>query len=96
MSKLITISIDLMKIDKSKIKEFTRKDGTKGKSVDLILFVNEEIDKFGNNVSVALSKQKDSNDPTIYIGNGKDRSIESPKLEVKKPTLNSQEDDLPF
>jgi hypothetical protein len=38
MSKLITLSIDETQIDKSRLKEFTRRNGNFGKSLELVIF----------------------------------------------------------
>jgi len=69
MAKLISASIDLTKIDKSKIVE---KDGKKWYNITIAL--NDEKDKFGNNVSVMQGQTKDESaakTPKVYLGNGK-------------------------
>jgi len=64
MSKLITASINLSKIDKSKIIE-----GKKGKYIDLTIWLNDKPDQFGNDVSIEQRTEKGAD--KIYIGNGK-------------------------
>jgi hypothetical protein len=97
MSKFITATINLDKIDKSKIKEFKRGDGSTGKSLDIVLFINPEDDKYGNNVSIAMSKEKGSTESTVYIGNGKDRSTPSGSPATgDSGQSDSPADDLPF
>ena len=92
MSAIITLSIDLTKIDKSKLKD--------GKYLNTQIFINDET-KFGNNVSMAYSQSKEereSKQPKQYIANGKvnwtDGSIKvAEKDEVKVEVVN---DSLPF
>ena len=68
---IIKLKIDLAKIDKSKIKEFTRKDGSKGKSLDLVVFLKDEADQYGNNGFVSESVPKDSPEKGTILGNAK-------------------------
>lgn len=68
---IIKLNIDLAKIDKSKIKEFTRKDGSKGKSLDLVVFLKDEADQYGNNGFVSESVPKDSAEKGTILGNAK-------------------------
>lgn len=88
MAKLITASIDVTKIDKSKLVK-----GKKGVYANLIIWVNDEVDQFGNNVSIQQSltkEERESNKDKIYLGNGK---VHDKKNEV----LNQQDkEDLPF
>lgn len=92
MSAIITLSIDLTKIDKSKLKD--------GKYLNTQIFINDET-KFGNNVSMSYSQNKEereSKQPKQYIANGKvnwtDGSIKvAEKDEVKVEVVN---DSLPF
>ena len=68
MSAIITASIDLSKVDKSKIFE---KDGKKWLS--LSINVNDET-KFGNNVGITIPQSKEEREakaPKTYLGNGK-------------------------
>jgi len=63
-NKLMTASINLSKIDKSKIIE-----GKNGKYIDLVIWFNEEPDQYGNNFSI---QQKTAmGESKIYLGNGK-------------------------
>lgn len=95
MATLITASIDLTKIDKSKIKDHS--NGSK--YYPITIYINDEVDKFGNNVSIKTSttkEERDGGDKGTYIGNGKvyDKGAK-PKA---KTTANASEptDDLPF
>ena len=64
MGKLITAKIDVTKIQKALL--FS---GQKGTYLDLTIWVNDEPDQFGNDVSIEQrTKQGESK---IYLGNGK-------------------------
>ena len=70
MAQLIAVSIDLTKIDKSKIVE--GKNG--GKYVNLTLSVNDTEDQYGNNVSTWMSQSKEEREAKanrVFVGNGK-------------------------
>jgi hypothetical protein len=61
---IITASIDVNKIDRAKLIK-----GKKGIYLNMVLWVNEETDQYGNNVSVEQKTAK--GEPKIYLGNGK-------------------------
>lgn len=85
MNKLMTASINLSKIDKTRIIE-----GKNGKYIDLVIWFNEEPDQYGNNFSI--QQRVDMGDDKIYLGNGKFYIAKEAKEEpVKKP-----DSDLPF
>tara|TARA_R100001510_G_C7655220_1_gene214263 strand:+ start:2134 stop:2433 length:300 start_codon:yes stop_codon:yes gene_type:complete len=66
MASINTISIDLTKIDKSKIE--------KEKYLNIVVTLNDETNKYGQNVNVTHSQTKEERDlktPKIYIGNGR-------------------------
>ena len=68
MSAIINASIDLSKIDTSKIYE---KDGKKWLSISIS--VNDET-HYGNNVGISIAQTKEERDakkPKTYLGNGK-------------------------
>ena len=68
MSAIINASIDLSKIDSSRIFE---KDGRKWLS--LSISVNDETN-YGNNVGISIAQSKEEREakqPKIYLGNGK-------------------------
>lgn len=70
MASVVSISIDLSKIDKSKIVE--GKNGAK--YLDLNLSINDETNDYGKNVSVFHSQTKEEREgkvPRDYVGNGK-------------------------
>jgi arginine decarboxylase-like protein len=97
MSSIINVSIDLTKIDKSKIVE---KNGKKYLSLNIS--VNNDVDNYGNNVACSINQSKDERDakaPKTYLGNGRviwtDGSINvAPQPNQGQPA--QQNDDLGF
>jgi hypothetical protein len=100
MSKLLTGSIDLSKIDKTKIVT-TDKNGNPfengAKYLNVVVWINDEADKYGNNASIQISQSKEERDAgakAIYIGN-----LKEPQSRNNEPTsarTASVADDLPF
>ena len=92
MSKLITASIDVTKLNKSKFIK-----GKKGTYANLTIWVNDEPDQFGNDVSVQQSLTKEEREAgaeKIYLGNGK---VNKPKAEQPQVSQTAVADnDLPF
>lgn len=93
MSQIISASIDLSKIDKSKI--VAGKNGQKYYSISIS--VNDEADKFGNDVAIIANQTKEEREakaPKVYLGNGKTvwKSNGSPAPAPAPAT----DDDLPF
>jgi len=86
---IIGASIDLSKLDKSKIKE--GKNGAK--YYDVTLFLSEEANQFGQHLAITTAQTKEERagqTKNHYIGNGKIVfNSESPTVETKK-------EDLPF
>lgn len=99
MARIISISIDLMKIDKSKI--ISGKNGAQ--YYNLLVTVNDEKDKYDNDCSVTDSQtkeQRDAKEKKIYLGNGRtiwtsDKPKESKNAE-SKPQDKEEGDGLPF
>ena len=93
MSSLINVSINLDKIDKSKIIK-----GQKGKYLNLTISVNDEINTYGQNASIfeSCEKGEDKN----YIGNGKviwtDGKITKASKTEQAQNTEQVDDDLPF
>ena len=96
MSAIINLSIDVTKIDKSKLVD--------GKYLNTQIFINDET-KYGNNVSMAYSQSKEERDNKAkkeYFANGKvvwtDNVIKVAEKEDKPAQVeNKQEvDSLPF
>ncbi|WP_286963550.1 hypothetical protein [Brevundimonas sp.] len=69
MSKLLSLKVNLDKIDKSKLYK-----GTKGTYLDLDVWVNDEPDSYGNDASASLNLSKEEREAgakKVYVGNGK-------------------------
>ena len=105
MSRIISASIDLAKIDRSKITE--GKNGQKYYSISIA--VNDEADKFGNDVAITTGQSKEERDAKaakVYIGNGKTvwasetpgaKPASAPAKAAAAPAAaQSLDDDLPF
>jgi len=88
MSKLITASIDVTKIQKALLYQ-----GEKGLYLKLSIWQNDEPDKFGNDFSIQQTTGKD--EPKIFLGNGK---FYVPKTEPEKKPAKTDDDErnLPF
>lgn len=70
MATIATISIDLNKLDKSKIIE--GKNGAKYYNFNIAL--NDQTDQYGNNVQVSepqTKEQRDAKEKKTFYGNGK-------------------------
>ena len=106
MASIIKTSIDLTKIDKSKIIE-----GKKGKYLPITITLNDEVDQFGNQGPVIISQSKEEREmktDKIYLGNvqvvwtnGENvntapREGEPEKSNVATLQSIAKEDDLPF
>jgi hypothetical protein len=79
MSTIINASLDLTKIEKSKIIK-----GKKGSYINVTMFVNDEVDQYGNNASIIISQTKEEREaktPRVYLGNGKTVGNGQPKAE---------------
>jgi hypothetical protein len=69
MAGIVKASIDLTKIPKDKIIK-----GKKGQYINVVVNVNNDTDKFGNQASVVVDQTKEERDakaPKVYLGNGK-------------------------
>ena len=92
--QILNFSINLEKIDKSKIIK-----GKKGKYLNLTAFVADEDDQFGNNVSVIHSQSEDERKEKadrIYLGNGKVAYDSNADGQAQEGLSEEEEDDLPF
>ena len=66
MGTLASISLDLTKVDKSRL--------IKGKYLNLTLSVNDELDKYDNNVAAWESQSKEERESKVtrnFLGNGR-------------------------
>lgn len=66
--------------------------GPDGKYINYTASINDELDKFGNNVAITLQQtkeQREAKEKKVYVGNGK-VAWTNGKIEVAK------KDDMPF
>ena len=92
MAKLITASVDVTKLDKEKLVK-----GKKGTYANLTIWVNDEVDQFGNDVSIQQSLTKEEREAgasKIYLGNGKTHNGSNAAAQTN--VAESTEEDLPF
>jgi len=90
MAKLLTGSINLSKIDKSKL--FTSQKNEKFLNVSV--WINDETDNYGNIASIQQQTKKD--EAKIYIGNLKEYVPKEPQNNPPEPPVPTDSDDLPF
>ena len=100
--KTISASIDLTKIDKSKIVNHT--NGCKYLNIDI--YLNDEKNKYGQDTSIAISQTKEeraAKTKRIYLGNGKtvfesdkNKSTDLPPVPNTTNQWDAQHDYLPF
>jgi len=96
MATLIGLSIDVTKIDKSKL--------AKGKYLNITVSVQDETNQYGQNVSVYHEQTKEEREAKTnrdYLGNGKvfwtDGNITKALTELPQDLPNAEESDyLPF
>ena len=66
MAGLISVSLDLSKIDKTKVKD--------GKYLNAVVAIGDETNQYGQNASMYISQSKEereAKEARTYIGNGK-------------------------
>tara|TARA_R100001129_G_scaffold182134_1_gene162294 strand:- start:530 stop:841 length:312 start_codon:yes stop_codon:yes gene_type:complete len=101
----ISISIDVTQIRKERIREFKRHDGTKGRSLDLIL-LDSKNDKYGNHYFIkqaSTAEERDAGLELPILGNAKDWSrVDNQQQPQPQPQAQQQvqpsfeDDDIPF
>jgi len=100
MASLITASINLSKIDKSKIIE-----GKKGQYLPITISLNDDLDQFGNQGNMIISQSKEEREAKVdksYLGNVKvvwtngDNVAAAPREEQQAQSNSTVKDDLPF
>lgn len=92
MAKLISMSIDVSKIDKSKLIK-----GEKGQYLNLTISLNDQKDNYGNDCSAWQSQSKEERDAKAqrnFLGNGK--VVWSGESAPVSQGSSSDTDDLPF
>lgn len=98
MANLVSLSIDVTKITKSKLKD--------GKYLNLTMSINNEVNEWGKNVSVweeQSKEERDAKDKKTYLGSGKvvwtdGTNVEpAPKNDAPmSPKKKADMDELPF
>jgi hypothetical protein len=97
MASIIKTSIDLTKIDKTKII-----DGKKGKYLPITITINDELDQFNNQGPVIISQSKEEREAKenkVYLGNVQvvwtngDNVAAAPSAPAQPAAV---EEDLPF
>lgn len=98
MAKLISLQIDVLKIDKSKLYV-----GKKGTYLDLTIAVNDEEDNYGNTVNCWQSQKQEDTTPKRYLmKSGKvvwsnENEMKSQSQAANKAASNiNYDEDLPF
>lgn len=102
MAKLLSLKIDVTKIDKSRLFK-----GAKGTYLDLTVALNDELDQYGNDVSAWQGQTKEevqAKEQKTYLGNGKvfwSNDAKADPVHEAKPITegqvpDNQEGDLPF
>lgn len=93
MSKLLSLSIDVTKINKSELIT-----GEKGTYLNLTVSLNDDADKFGNTVSAWQSQTKEQREAKVnrtFLGNGK-VIFDSEGKQQAQQVQEAQVDSLPF
>jgi len=94
MATLIGLSIDVTKIDKSKL--------ANGKYLNLTVSVQDETNQWGQNVSTyheQSKEERESKENRNYLGNGKVFWTDGNIVKAERQQIEgvgTQEDDLPF
>lgn len=95
MAKIVSASIDLSKIDKSKIV-----NGKEGRMyLDITIIVNDEQDKYGQDTQIIQGQSKEEREAKAqknYLGNGKTIWSGQSKPKPEGGTLPTVSSDLPF
>lgn len=106
MPNIITIKVDVSKLDKSRFfRGKPDRDGHEPVWCDLVLFPRRELGKYGDTHFVKQSKRKDEEADLPIIGNGTEResrytaptpSGAKPALPPGVPAPQIPPEDLPF
>lgn len=98
---MITISIDLSRLDKERFKTITRKNGDKATFCDLVLFETPESDYGDYMVKQNLSKEdRQAGVQMPILGNGKiitaSKAASPASTAPDRTTSDDATDDIPF
>ena len=99
MAEILSGSIDLNKIDKSKITEKKLKDGTIGKFININLTINNEVDPYGNIAGLTISQtqeERTAKAKKVYLGNLKRVWSDAPAPTLEDGKQDEDLSQLPF
>lgn len=88
MPNLITVKVDVRKLDKARFFEGKEKDGHKPLYADLVLMPKNEVGQFGDTHFVIQSKKKDEDVKMPIIGSATERgqtTAAAPKPKAAAP-----------
>ena len=109
MAKLVSLKLDVSKIDKSKIYK-----GQKGQYLTVTVALNDEVNDYGQDVSCwheQTQEERQNKEPKVYLGNGKTiwnseanntavngntNPFEETRQKATDNSILEEEDDLPF
>lgn len=96
--KILKGNITFADIPESKLRHFTRKDGTEDTGLDISIIQRKEPDKFGNTHAIYVTQKKEewlNKEPKIFIGNARIMDLDELREKYNKQK-NRYEDDTPF
>ncbi len=99
MAEILSGSIDLSKIDKSKIVEKKLKDGSTAKFLNIQISVNNEADTYGNIAGLTIQQtqeERQAKTKKVYLGNLKRVWSDAPAPTLETSKENDLSDSLPF
>lgn len=107
MKVRVNVSIDCMKIDKSRMKQVTKKDGSKAAYIDLTTYLDtDKNSEFGDHgfISQQVSQEeREAGTQTPILGNCKvvwsDIEVPEPNqkpVNVREEQQQLMDDDIPF
>lgn len=96
MPNVITLKIDVRKLEKARFFEGKEKDGHKPLYADLVLMPKKEVGQFGDTHFVVQSKKKDENIQMPIIGSATERGNAAPaaKPATRQPTRPAAQENL--
>ena len=100
MPNLITLKVDVSKLDKSRFfRGKPDKNGHEPVWCDLVLIPRRELGKYGDTHLVKQSKKKDEEADLPIIGNGTERENRNSPAPQSRPApaqMDSFDEDVPF
>lgn len=99
MAEILSGSIDLSKIDKSKIVEKKLKDGSTAKFLNIQIAINNEADQYGNIAGLTISQtqeERQAKTKKVYLGNLKRVWSDTPPKLEDNASNGEIDNSLPF